>query len=67
LSFKERQEFEGLLEAIEILEEEKSGLERDFQRGPSEGMATKEARYQELLALIEAKSLRWEELAERED
>jgi ATP-binding cassette subfamily F protein uup len=66
LSFQEKQEFEGLMEQIEALEEEKSQLEQFFQSGAPAEMAKKQNRYQEVLEQIETKSLRWEELAERE-
>jgi ATP-binding cassette subfamily F protein uup len=65
LSFKEKQEFEGLLEQIEELEEEKATLETFFAEGDPAEMAAKQSRYDQVLQEIEAKSLRWEELAER--
>lgn len=67
LSFKEQREFDGLLDEIDALEGERSALEAGFSRSgrdPKE-MGVEAARYAELALLIEEKTKRWEELAER--
>ena len=68
LSYKEKQEFDGLLDEIASLEEEKAELEAlfasaDFAKDGS--AAEKTQRYDEISSLIEQKTNRWEELAER--
>ena len=68
LSYKEKQEFDGLLDEIASLEEEKAELEAlfasaDFAKDGS--AAEKTQRYDEISNLIEQKTNRWEELAER--
>jgi ATP-binding cassette subfamily F protein uup len=68
LSYSEKKELEGLLPAIDALELEKSALEALFAKtgtSPSELRAAHE-RYETILHLINEKTLRWEELAERE-
>ena len=68
LSFAERREFESLLPEIDGLESEKSSLEALFGKAgvaPAEIRKAHE-RYGEVLKLIESKTLRWEELAQRE-
>ena len=67
LSFREKQEFETLLDEIEKLESEKSDIERLFsspETAPEE-LKERTLRYNELDRIIEEKSARWEELAER--
>ena len=68
LSFAERREFESLLPDIDAHESEKSSLEAFFGKtgaAPAEIRRAHE-RYEEVLKLIESKTLRWEELAQRE-
>jgi ATP-binding cassette subfamily F protein uup len=68
LSFAERKELDGLIDEITALEEERAGLESYFS-SPSpapEEIASSRRRYAELLGLIEARTARWESLAERE-
>jgi len=67
LSFKERQEYTALLEEITSLEGEQRELESEFQRPVQDAAAvgTRHNRYREVLALLEAKMTRWQELAER--
>jgi ABC transport system ATP-binding/permease protein len=67
LSFKERKEYEGLLAEIEALEKEQKALEESFQKQSVDPAtrATGSRRYQELLAIIEQRMSRWEELAGR--
>ncbi len=67
LTFKERKEYESLLDEISGLEEEKARLEKWFSGGthnPKE-MERNTLRHKELETLIENKTARWEELAER--
>jgi ABC transport system ATP-binding/permease protein len=66
LTFKERQEFETLLESIDVLEEEKSTLEEIFTKTTiqPEQLEINNRRYTEVLRQIEDKSARWEHLAE---
>jgi ATP-binding cassette subfamily F protein uup len=66
LTWAEKREFDGLLDEIDALEGERRELEAHFSA--SAGGAELEARarrYAELGTLIEARTLRWEELAER--
>ncbi|MBO6100374.1 MAG: ABC-F family ATP-binding cassette domain-containing protein, partial [Spirochaetaceae bacterium] len=68
LTYKEKIEFDGLLDEIASLEEEKAQLESlfassDFAKDGSAAEKTK--RYDEVSVLIEQKTTRWEELAER--
>lgn len=69
LSFRENKEFEALMPEIEALEEEKSALEAFFAdpafAKDAAAFAAASVRYAELGPLIEAKTARWEELAER--
>ena len=67
LTFKERQEYEALLDEIGRLEEEKDRIEKWFSGSTHAPNKLKEntIRYNELETLIEAKTARWEELAER--
>jgi ABC transport system ATP-binding/permease protein len=67
LTFKERKEYEVIWSEIERLEEEQKSLERAFQE-PSEDPAVRgrdARRYKELLAELEQRMARWEELAHR--
>ena len=67
LSFKERREYDGLLEEISRLEEERSELEAGFAlavRAPAEAERGVR-RYREVAALLEEKLARWEELGAR--
>lgn len=68
LSYSERKELEGLLPAIDALEHEKMSLEALFARPgvAAAELRTAHERYEATLALINQKTLRWEELAERE-
>ncbi|MBO4728662.1 MAG: ABC-F family ATP-binding cassette domain-containing protein [Spirochaetaceae bacterium] len=68
LSYKEKIEFDGLLDEIASLEEEKASLEALFASADfaKDGAAAeKTRRYDEVSVLIEQKTNRWEELAER--
>ena len=68
LSYKEKIEFDGLLDEIASLEEEKAELEALFASADfaKDGAAAeKTRRYDEVSVLIEQKTNRWEELAER--
>jgi ATP-binding cassette subfamily F protein uup len=68
LSFAERKELEGLLGEITDLEGEKSTLEASFS-SPSldvEVLEFSKRRYQQVLALLETRTNRWETLAARE-
>ena len=67
LSYKEKQEFESLLYEIEELEREKNELETLFASPEidPEKMKTNTERYNEIDGLIDKKTARWEELAER--
>jgi ATP-binding cassette subfamily F protein uup len=67
LSFAERREFEGLLGELDGLEAEKARLEAFFS-SPSpdaEELRASNRRYEEVGALIDSKTRRWEELSER--
>ena len=68
LSFAERRELDGLLPAIDALEIEKAELESYFGKPgiPPAQMRKAHERYEEVTSLIEAKTLRWEEIAQRE-
>jgi ATP-binding cassette subfamily F protein uup len=67
LSFKERQEYGALLEEITSLEGEQRELESEFQRPVQDAAAVgrRHSRYREVLAQLERKMARWQELAER--
>ncbi len=67
LTFKERQEYDALLDEISRLEEEKVRIEEWFSGSSHDPKELEEntLRYNELETLIEAKTARWEELAER--
>ncbi len=66
LTFKERLEFDTLLEIIDALEEEKASLEESFSASSlqPEKLEDNHRRYREVLQEIEEKSVRWEYLAE---
>ncbi len=66
LTFKERLEFDTLLEIIDALEEEKASLEESFSAFSlqPEKLEDNHRRYREVLQEIEEKSVRWEYLAE---
>jgi ABC transport system ATP-binding/permease protein len=67
LSFAERRELAALLEEISGLEDEKARLEAHFSGGESgRDSGSSSRRYADLLASIEEKTARWEELAARE-
>jgi len=68
LSYAERKELDGLLDEIAALEAEKAELEKLFASASPkvEEMEKANRRYAEVLASIERKTLRWEELAARE-
>ncbi|MBN2874276.1 MAG: ABC-F family ATP-binding cassette domain-containing protein, partial [Spirochaetales bacterium] len=63
-SYAERKEYEGILDEIEALEDEKASLEALFASGAA-GVELEAAsrRYAELCPLIDEKTARWEELA----
>ncbi len=65
LTFRELKEYEGLLDEIDTLEQEKEALERFFIEQPeSELLGEKTQRYHLLIKEIDNKSTRWEQLAE---
>ena len=57
LTYKERQEFEGLLDEIDQLEAEKAYLEKQFLQR-TDALEAQSRRYEEVLHLIEEKSRR---------
>jgi len=64
-SYAERREYEGILDEIAALEGERAALERLFSSGASgRELDGASRRYAELGPLIEARTARWEELAE---
>jgi len=63
LSFKEQREFEGLMDEIEALEQEKAELDQSFQQHTG-NLESQTKRYQEVLDRIEEATRRWEYLAE---
>ncbi|HEY9595219.1 MAG TPA: ABC-F family ATP-binding cassette domain-containing protein, partial [Spirochaetia bacterium] len=67
LTFKERKEYEGLLERIGELEREQKDLEASFQEASPDplDLERKNRRYREVLAELEKGMARWEELAAR--
>ena len=67
LTFKERKEYESLVEEIDALEQEQKKLEEGFQRSVTDPAAlqAERRRYAEVLALLESRMARWEELAGR--
>ena len=66
LTFKERKEYESLEEEIMALEEEKTEIEQEMSSGTldSDTLIKKSMRIQEVIALIDEKSMRWLELSE---
>ena len=66
LTFKERKEYESLEEEIMTLEEEKTEIEQEMSSGTldSDTLIKKSMRIQEVIALIDEKSMRWLELSE---
>ena len=66
LTFKERKEYERLEEEIMALEEEKAEIEQAMSSGTldNETLVKKSMRIQEVIALIDEKSMRWLELSE---
>jgi ATP-binding cassette subfamily F protein uup len=63
-SWAEKKEYEGILDQIASLEDEKSRLEALFASGASPAdMESASRRYAELAGLIDARTARWEELA----
>jgi hypothetical protein len=58
---------ESLMDEIDRLEKEKQALEHYFasRRIDPTDLETKTLRHREIEALIESRTLRWEELAER--
>lgn len=66
LSFKEKQEFEALMEEIQFLEEKKRLLEETFTDPELNHLeiAEKGQEYEEISNLLDRKSRRWEALAE---
>lgn len=67
LSFNEKREYELLEKEIETLETEKAGIEIEMSSGSlsNEELQKKSERFGELIELIDNKSLRWLELAEK--
>lgn len=68
LSYAERREFDALLPEIDALESEKAALESLFSKQGASPLEIRKAheRYGEVVPLIDARTLRWEELAQRE-
>ena len=68
LTFKEQREHDEILEEIGRLEEEKTRIEKWFSGSSHDPKKLEEntIRYKELETLIERKTVRWEELAERD-
>ena len=66
LTFKEKREYESLEKEIEQLETEKSLLEQEMSSGTltTEQLLEKSRRVQEVIDLVDEKSLRWLELSE---
>ncbi len=66
LSFKERKEYESLEAEIMELENEKSAIEQALCSGTlgNDELLSKSMRIQEVIALIDEKTLRWLELSE---
>ena len=66
LSFKERKEYEALEVEIMELEEEKSAIEQAMCSGTlgNDELVAKSRRIQDVIALIDEKTLRWLELSE---
>ena len=68
LTFKEKKEFESILDRIEELEAEKAELENLFSDNfqDPDALKSKTERYNQVLKDIEEKTERWEYLAEKE-
>ena len=66
LSFKERKEYESLEDEIMALEEEKAAIEQEMSSGTLDNgtLVKKSMRIQEVITLIDEKSMRWLELSE---
>ena len=66
LTFKERKEYESLEEEIMALEDEKAEIEQAMSSGTldNDTLVKKSMRIQEVIALIDEKSMRWLELSE---
>ena len=66
LTFKERKEYEGLEEEIMMLEEEKASIEEAMSSGTldNDTLLKHSMRIQEVIELIDEKSMRWLELSE---
>ncbi len=63
-SFAEKKEYDGILDEISGLESEKAELEAYFSAGKSGSESEKKhRRYEEITALIDSRTARWEELA----
>ena len=63
-TWAERKEYEGILDEIQALEDEKSSLEALFSSGASgDDLERAGRRYAELCPLIDSRTARWEELA----
>ncbi|MBN1242602.1 MAG: ABC-F family ATP-binding cassette domain-containing protein [Spirochaetales bacterium] len=64
-TWAERKEYEGILDAIAALEAEKDALEAAFSTGAMQGGELKAGtkRHEDLVRLIEEKTVRWEFLA----
>jgi len=63
-TWAERKEYEGILDEIQALEDEKASLEALFSSGASgDELERAGRRYAELCPLIESRTARWEELA----
>ena len=69
LTGNERKEYRSLEQEISRLEEEKAGIEVELSGGDldQQELAEKSAKYGELETEIEEKTMRWMELAEKED
>ena len=66
LTFKERKEYETLEGEIALLEDEKSTIEQEMSSGTLDNttLVNHSMRIQELISLIDEKSMRWLELSE---
>ncbi len=66
LTFKERKEYESIEEEIMLLEDEKSSIEQEMCSGTldNDTLLKKSMRIQEVIELIDAKTVRWMELSE---
>ena len=66
LTFNERREYEGLESEIMMLEEEKAAIEQAMSSGTlgNEELLAKSVRIQQVIELIDEKTMRWLELSE---